>query len=721
MNPRPSNKRARKDGWALLVVLALAATGLLVMGSVMTWSNENSAVVSRNNEYFATTYAAESATEKVVAAVVQDDQNYGEGWVFNKTATYSASLPTASDDPYWTNYQFSGGTVNNTVIVNRVSQNTQTVLGPPYSGLNSVGALYEIIANAQNVSSEYGIVSTVGQQFLLGQVPIFQFAIFYNDTLEIDPGANMNIHGLVHGNTNLYIMPNSGVTLNFSNNVSATGNIIQGENPLDPSSRGMGTIVFNGATSDVMPLNLPVGTNVSGTTTNVGQNVNAILQVPPAGELSSSTTGTNRLFNQVDLIVLVSNGNTITVTSGVDINGQATVISNNQWSKFISTNGTFYNGREGINVDPIDIDVGALRQWSATNTVLRPALASAPSRTASTADIQSVFVSDMRFLSNTIIVTNISYTTNTATLTTSNFPTASSYFPPVTTNTMATTSSTYPTVNFVPPVTTTNATSTTTSTHPMTGTYIPPITTNGSGTNKTYTYNLITGYIYNGITGYTYSSITGVTTNTTYITNYTEFAEPGIVLTNGAALPSNGLSIVSPDPIYVVGNWNVTTQVATNGTPINLTTQSYQVTNTLPSALYTDAITILSPAWTPNNSSNSISSRTATGDTVNAAILTGVVPSNGTYYSGGVENYPRLLENWSGVNLYYNGSMVEMFTSQIGNAPWPGTGTVYNPPTRDWAFDTNFTNPSGLPPLTPRVISITRSSWTSLPPRTTQF
>ena len=59
--------------------------------------------------------------------------------------------------------------------------------------------------------------------------------------------------------------------------------------------------------------------------------------------------------------------------------------------------------------------------------------------------------------------------------------------------------------------------------------------------------------------------------------------------------------------------------------------------------------------------------------------------------------------------------------SQIGNAPWPGTGTVYNPPTRDWAFDTNFTNPSGLPPLTPRVISITRSSWTSLPPRTTQF
>ena len=51
-----------------------------------------------------------------------------------------------------------------------------------------------------------------------------------------------------------------------------------------------------------------------------------------------------------------------------------------------------------------------------------------------------------------------------------------------------------------------------------------------------------------------------------------------------AALPSNGLSIVSPDPVYVVGNWNVTTNVNSSGVPINLTTNSYSVTNTLPSA-----------------------------------------------------------------------------------------------------------------------------------------
>jgi hypothetical protein len=206
-----------------------------------------------------------------------------------------------------------------------------------------------------------------------------------------------------------------------------------------------------------------------------------------------------------------------------------------------------------------------------------------------------------------------------------------------------------------------------------------------------------------------------VTTNISYTTNFVEYAEPGIVLTNGATLPSNGLSVVTPDPAYIVGNWNV----SSNGT--TLVTQSYSVVNTLASGIFSDSFTILSSGWNPNNSSNSINSRIATPDTVNAAILTGIVPSNNTYYSGGVENFPRFLENWSGVNLYYNGSMVEMFSSLISNYPWPGTGIVYNPPNRYWAFDTNFNNPSQLPPLTPRVIYLNRARWSTLSPGATSF
>lgn len=597
MNLRLSKSRARQNGWALLIVMSLAATALLLMASVLSWSSENSAVIARNNETFATTYAAEAATEKVLAQMIQDDQDYGEGLVFSKTATYSGTVPTSSDNSFWTNYQFSGGTTNNSIIVTRVISNSTTTLGTPYSGLTAIGATYEIIANAQNLHSEYGIVATVGQKVLLSQIPIFQFAIFYNDFMEFDPGANMNVIGLVHGNTNVNFGPNTGVTLTFSNTVTSTGTMLLGSNVYNSSSSGQGTIDFiTPSTTGVIPLNLPVGTNVSGTNA-IG--VNAILQVPPAGESPSSSIGTNRLYNQADVIVLVSNGNAITVTSGVEVNNRATVISNNEWSSFISTNGTFYDGREGLPVYPVTINIGALRKFSSTNAALRSALAAAPSRSSSTADIESVFVADMR-------------------------------------------------------------------------------TTNGTW-------------------------------------------EPGIVLSNGAALPSNGLSVVSPDPVYVVGLWNVTTNVNSSGAAIDLTTNSYSVSNTLPSAIYTDAITILSPAWTPLNSSNSISGRNANDDTVNAAILTGNVPSTSSNYSGGVENFVRFLEDWSNNNFYYNGSMVELFPSQIAKAPWPGTGVVYNPPTRNWAFDQNFLNPSQLPPLTPRIIYLQRSLWTTLPPRTTQF
>ena len=85
--------------------------------------------------------------------------------------------------------------------------------------------------------------------------------------------------------------------------------------------------------------------------------------------------------------------------------------------------------------------------------------------------------------------------------------------------------------------------------------------------------------------------------------------------------------------------------------------------------------------------------------------------STNSNYSGGVENFLRLEENWSGVTLTYNGSIVVMFPSQYATNFWPGTGTIYNPPTRNWAFDLNFTIPSKLPPLTPKVYKIIRATW----------
>ena len=38
-------------------------------------------------------------------------------------------------------------------------------------------------------------------------------------------------------------------------------------------------------------------------------------------------------------------------------------------------------------------------------------------------------------------------------------------------------------------------------------------------------------------------------------------------------------------------------------------------------------------------------------------------------------------------------------------------GTYYQAPTRNWGFDLNFNNSAKLPPLTPTVKAIIRSTW----------
>ncbi len=184
--------------------------------------------------------------------------------------------------------------------------------------------------------------------------------------------------------------------------------------------------------------------------------------------------------------------------------------------------------------------------------------------------------------------------------------------------------------------------------------------------------------------------------------------EPAVRLVDGQFLPTNGLTVATQDPLYVQGNYNVANSaLGTTNTSLSA-----------PAALLADSINVLSGSWQDSNSTKSLSSRNATDTTVNAAFLAGIVPSGGGYYSGGVENFPRFLENWSGHTFYYNGSMVVMFPSQIATAPWKGTGStwnIYNAPTRSWHFDLNFTNPTRLPPGTPAVRVAIRGAWAIIP------
>lgn len=179
-------------------------------------------------------------------------------------------------------------------------------------------------------------------------------------------------------------------------------------------------------------------------------------------------------------------------------------------------------------------------------------------------------------------------------------------------------------------------------------------------------------------------------------------------VSDGQQLSSSGLTVATAEPLYVQGNFNApASALGTTNTA-----------NTAPASLVGDAITVLSQNWSDVNSAKGLSLRPAANTTVNAAFLAGNVPTttvNGTgHYSGGVENFPRFLEDWNGRNFTYNGSMVVMFPSQSATNFWVAPGTYYNAPNRQWAFDVNFLNYQKLPPATPMVRKLVRGQWAVL-------
>lgn len=194
-----------------------------------------------------------------------------------------------------------------------------------------------------------------------------------------------------------------------------------------------------------------------------------------------------------------------------------------------------------------------------------------------------------------------------------------------------------------------------------------------------------------------------------------------VKLVNGKEIPNPsykfgddlyGMTIVTNGPLYVQGHYNSDGDSSTgSATAPDFTS----VVDEPPAALIADAITILSENWDDAKSIKSLASRPKPDFTeVAAAILTGLVPSGkfGTNYSGGVENFPRFLQDWDGRTFRYRGSMVSLFESEVATEPW-GKGQVYKAPDRDWGFNSLF-GQGYYPPGTPNTRTFRRVNYRHL-------
>jgi hypothetical protein len=219
-------------------------------------------------------------------------------------------------------------------------------------------------------------------------------------------------------------------------------------------------------------------------------------------------------------------------------------------------------------------------------------------------------------------------------------------------------------------------------------------------------------------------------TNLTSANDYVAVRIRGGTQLPKSQIPSDtgGISIVTERPMYVLGDFNTTIW--------------------RPAALMADAITFLSnppnPAMNltgPNTATrcngnagwcdglqttSGVAARIARPTIVQAALLAGHSPTTCDYaragcaapnYGGGLENFPRFLENWSGVTFTYTGSLVSLFASRYSTGLWNNTANgfvYYNAPTRVWQFDINFRFPDRLPPGTPSVGTVLQTAFRPL-------
>jgi hypothetical protein len=609
-------------GIALIMVLILVGVSILILAGVMYRTQTVSLLNQHNTNYSAAANAAEAAVEKVYARMSYDFQGYGVLGVSNNLSLYRTNIPSVSESPFWANFQFSDaqGNVGKT-YVNYV----YSYAGPlpsAYSGWNTISApVYRIISNVVNTNGAVNVTATAQEDVLLALLPLTTWAIFYNGLMEFTQCATMNVNGPVMANGSIYV--GTTASLVFNSGVTTTGTLTA---PADDGQSAYSTwnTTFNNTPGYV--------TNAASVTVSLNMtNSHFLIDIPPAGELASSMTGMQRLYNQAQMVLIVTNdasgsGNpTVQLTIQASVNGAVpgsdfapTVLYYTNASPallssnlpFLSLTNSFDDQREYKTNLVTQIDVGTYANWAATNV-----------------NVQNKLPASVGI---------------------------------------------YPTIVYVADRRNANA-------------------------------NQL----------------------------------PVVRVMDAAQLPANsgyGFTLATQNPLYTWGNYN--TQIAGSGA--NASAGTTNTANTVPAALLSDSLTVLSGAWVDSQSHTTYKEGTASLEasdtTINAAIITGTMPSTGTSvstFSGGVHNLPRLLEDWSSNNnnLWLNTSILRLWTSNMatnqfrdpyGFSPTP-TNPYYNPPTRHYAFDQNFLNPAKVPPGIPTALVPIRFAWGVPPPGVVNF
>jgi len=179
-----------------------------------------------------------------------------------------------------------------------------------------------------------------------------------------------------------------------------------------------------------------------------------------------------------------------------------------------------------------------------------------------------------------------------------------------------------------------------------------------------------------------------------------------------------GFTVASENPLYIWGNYNTNASDPFWSNPQETTDIAHSN-----ASIIADAVSLQSAAWSDLTSMlnpHNLAGRVPTSTYYRTAIAGGKnrnfpnpASATGADFGtdGGVHNFLRYMESWSGINLYYRGSLVSLYYAQYNTGVYKCCTLVYGAPGRKYYFDNEFLNPANLPPGTPELQDIDNLSY----------
>jgi hypothetical protein len=718
MNSFHSNR-----GYALATVLIFSVLLSLTAAALLKYSGSEFRLNQRNNLRFQAKNGAEAMLEYGASEIMmrlQKNLNFSNGELTaNPLTTGSSRKATLFSTAAGTYNNVASGSLN--FWVSQYTEPTTRYIDPadpgnaydPLRGQFARTQTIRLLASATSSVPGLSVTQYATQSIEIRDVALFNYAIFYNISMEVHPGPNMTITGPVHSNVDTYMTSNTSNTLEFLSTVTTAGRLINGA--LD-SGRTIGRNVRFTNGLDINLNNVPDTIAINSTITNSsGTNIGTYVDTNLASRSAGNT------FAQI--ASQVWRGNVQDSSMGIVAQNLPAISANNSAEAHTlierpdSAGNTNLESQKYSNKAGLYIFQGANSGGTPPAPVAFKNATDAATYRALTAANRVTWLANAANKDKVVVLPSGAVKTNRRMRDNREGRMISTVDVDVGILRTAVNSTTSGAAGNI------KAWNSTTSSYTADHNLDATVTRNGA--TDTAWNGTVYVDIENPLQGYTATSDIGSMGSGTG-------TRTAVRLLNGAAVPNrsaavsgtaDGFTLATNAAVYVVGNLNSPGPNAgtRGGTAVGtetVTQVNLPKDGEAPVAIVADAVNILSNAWVsgglPTGDATSTGSQiTATSTEISAAILTGNVATNtgASTYSGGVENFPRFHENWGSASFRYRGSMVALFNSQVATGPW--NNATYGAPTRVWGFNQMFQQ-GRQPPGTPRIRSFRRVSFADL-------